>query len=134
MAGIRHQPRIDERAESDGRQAQMASHATTSIASSQVLRDGAMFDFVLEDPLTERREHLNQLAPERGRISCSEPHALRVQQLAQNCIHEIERGLGAVVARVRKSPRQSTPSALARSRGFASICVESLWIRPLPKA
>jgi len=78
--------------------------------------------------LIKRREYLDQLAPERGRVLGAEPHGLGDQQLAQNRIHEIGRGQGAAVARVRESPRRSTSSALAWPRGFASIYWSSLWI------
>ena len=84
--------------------------------------------------LTERSEHLDQLTPERGRVPGGEPHGLGVQQLAQNRVHEIGRGQGAAIPRVHQSPRRSTRSALAWPRGSASICLESLWIWPLPKA
>lgn len=78
--------------------------------------------------LTERREQRKQLAPERGRVPGGEPHGLGGQQFAQNRIHEIGRGAGAAVARVREGSRRSTRLALAWSRGFASICLECLGI------
>jgi len=70
----------------------------------------------------------------RGRVPGGEPHGLGVQQLAQNRIHEIGPGPSAAVARVRESPRRSTPLALAWSLRFASIDLESFRIYPLPKA
>jgi hypothetical protein len=77
------------------------------------------------EPLTERREHLDPLAPERGRVPGGEPHGLGLQRLAQDRIHEIGRGpVGRATGRSRsdscagqlKTERRPRAVVGARSR------------------